>query len=89
MSRALLVAILPLAILACGKRDYLEAAPAPVVAVAPSASPTPVAAPARAEAVADTDIVTPVDFEDEAEKTITAANYKKEIASLETELAKD
>lgn len=45
-------------------------------------APTPVT-------IADTDIVTPADLEDDAEKAITKKNYKTELASLETEMSKD
>ena len=32
---------------------------------------------------------TPADFEETAEKAITKANYKKELSSLETDIAKE
>jgi hypothetical protein len=37
-------------------------------------------------AVADTDLAVPADFADEAEKSITAANYKAELDTLEKEI---
>ena len=37
-------------------------------------------------AIADTDLAVPADFADEAEKSITAANYKTELDSLEKEI---
>jgi hypothetical protein len=37
-------------------------------------------------AVADTDLAVPADFADEAEKSITTANYKAELDSLEKEI---
>jgi hypothetical protein len=64
----------------CEKEKTPEpAAPTPSAAVAPTPAP-PVAAPAN-----ETIPVT-ADFEDEAEKTITPANYKSELDSLEKEI---
>jgi len=37
----------------------------------------------------DTDLATPADFEETAEKAISKANYKTELASLETDIAKE
>lgn len=37
-------------------------------------------------AIADADLAVPADFADEAEKSITAANYKSELDSLEKEI---
>ncbi|MBK9262655.1 MAG: hypothetical protein IPM54_22980 [Polyangiaceae bacterium] len=42
---------------------------------------------ATAEAVKDDDIPTPADFDDEAEKDITPANYKAEVDALEKEIS--
>lgn len=36
--------------------------------------------------IADADLAVPADFADEAEKSITAANYKSELDSLEKEI---
>jgi hypothetical protein len=49
-----------------------------------AATPTP--APVT---IADSDLATPADFEEAAEKSITKASYKTELASLETELGKE
>jgi hypothetical protein len=51
--------------------------------------PAPVPAVSPADTLADSDLVTAADMEEEAERTITAKNYKTEIASLEAELAKE
>lgn len=37
----------------------------------------------------DSDLATPADFEETAEKAITAKNYKAELASLETDVNKE
>lgn len=39
--------------------------------------------------ISDTDLVTPADMEPQAESTITSANYKAQLASLETEMSKE
>jgi len=56
-----------------------EATPAPSAQVAPAPVATAVPAPAETIPVS-------ADFEEEAEKSITAANYKKELDSLEAEI---
>lgn len=45
--------------------------------------------PAPAPAIADSDLATTADFEEQAEKDITAKNYKGELSSLESEVAKE
>lgn len=39
--------------------------------------------------IADTDLATPADFEETAEKAISKTNYKTELASLEADIAKE
>jgi hypothetical protein len=39
--------------------------------------------------IADDDVATPADFEEAAETSITKANYKAELATLETDIDKD
>ncbi len=51
------------------------ATPAPTVAAPPT--------------ISEGDLSTPADFEEAAEKAITKANYKTELASLETDIAKE
>ncbi|MBX3197064.1 MAG: hypothetical protein KF850_10080 [Labilithrix sp.] len=51
------------------------------------ATTTP-AAPA-APVIADSDLSTPADFEESAEKAISKATYKAELAALEADIAKD
>jgi len=53
---------------------------------------TPTTAQAKAGepvTIADSDLVTPADYESAAETAITSKNYKTEIASLEAELNKE
>ena len=59
---------------------------AATAAAAATATAPPAATPVT---IADTDIVTPANLEDDAEKAITKKNYKTELASLETEMSKD
>jgi hypothetical protein len=51
------------------------------------------AAPAEKAAqpvtVADSDLSTPADFEETAEKAISKTNYKAELATLEADIAKE
>ena len=49
-----------------------------------TATPTP--APVT---IADSDLSTPADFEEAAEKAITAKNYKAEMATLEKDIDKE
>ena len=79
----LLFATLFVVLVACDKENK-KADPDPQAATTTNA-----ATAAQPPAIADTDIATAADFEDEAEKAITAKNYKGELASLETEVAKD
>ncbi len=90
MKRALLVLAAPLLLVlgaSCDK-DQKTAEPTAASASATAAAPTPepaTAAPAAA-ALAPENIPVAADFEDEAEKTITKANYKAELKTLEAEL---
>lgn len=53
---------------------------------APVTTPAPAAVPAATPvAIADGDLSTPADFEETAEKAITAKNYKAELSTLESE----
>jgi hypothetical protein len=76
--------------LSCDKEKGLDPAPVPAsagsvaaatAAAAPSAAVAPTPAPAEVE-----NIPVAADFEEEAEKTITKANYKTELDTLEAEL---
>ena len=51
---------------------------------------TATAAPRPAlDTISEADLSTPADFEEEADKTIDAKNYKTELASLDTEIGKE
>jgi hypothetical protein len=59
---------------------------------APASTEAQPAAPPQAQpqtAIADSDLVTPADFEEDAEKSITGKSYKNELAVLEKDIAKD
>jgi hypothetical protein len=75
---------------ACDKEKVTEpAAATSSTPVAPSAAAAPATAPAPAATAATAGAETiPVaaDFEEEAEKSITKANYKTELSSLEAEI---
>jgi hypothetical protein len=45
--------------------------------------------PTAAVTIEDSDLSTPADFEETAEKAITPKNYKAELATLETEINKE
>ena len=95
MNRALMILAAGLLCLACDKSG--ETKPEETAsknatttgasgAAATPAAPTPVVA---APVIADGDLATPADFEESAEKAISKANYKKELAALETDIAKE
>jgi hypothetical protein len=90
--------ILPLAILlfACDKPNEKKddtATTAATSTATPATTATTTTTPANTAApvvdIAEADLVTPADMQDDAEKAITKQNYKKELASLETEMSKD
>jgi hypothetical protein len=55
-------------------------------AAVPTTAATPVATP---PVIVDSDLATPADFEEAAEKAISKANYKTELAVIEAEIAKE
>lgn len=90
MSRTIFIlsAATLLCVAACDKEKVPE--PAAVtsstpVAPSPSAAAAPAPATTAATAGAET-IPVAADFEEEAEKSITKANYKAELSSLEAEI---
>lgn len=56
--------------------------------VSATAATTATAAPTTVS-INDSDLSTPADFEETAEKAITKANYKAELATLEGDIAKE
>ena len=88
----MLVAASLLAITACDKpAETKPEDPASKNATTTGATATPAATPtgAVAPAIADSDLSTPADFEESAEKAISKSNYKTELSSLETDLASE
>ncbi len=88
MTKLGLTLVCLLALAACDKPAAPEAKPddpaaknAPQVATT-AATPAPVT-------IAESDIATPADFEAAAEQSITKANYKTELAKLETDIGKE
>ena len=72
MKRAIMVLFLATTAVLAGCDDKPEGAPA--------------SGEAAAASVKDDDLMTPSDFDDEAEKSVTAANYKQELDTLEKEI---
>ena len=68
----------------CEKEKTPEPAATTPSAVAPTVAAPTAAAPVAAPAAENIPVA--ADFEEEAEKTITPANYKKELDSLEAEI---
>ena len=62
---------------------------AAATATATTATGTPTVAQPTTVTINDSDVATPADFEEKAEQSITVKNYKAELATMETELAKD
>lgn len=83
MKRVTLLVAIGIALVACDKQENKpdQAPQAAAPTTAPAAAPPP--------AIAEADIVTPADYEEEADKEITVKNYKAELASLETDVAKE
>ena len=77
MKQSLIFIGLALALAACEKKTDDTSA-----TTAASGTTAPVT-------IADTDLSTPADFEDTAEKAITKSNYKSELSTLEAEIAKE
>ncbi|AKU99295.1 hypothetical protein AKJ09_05959 [Labilithrix luteola] len=94
MKRAVMIAAALFALAACEDKKQEAKVEDPAAKNAPTAvaSAAPVetaAAQPAAVAIDDGDLATPADFEETAEKSITKANYKQELASLETDIAKE
>jgi hypothetical protein len=97
MSRTLFIAAACglLCLSACEKEKFPEPTPTPPAATAPAPSAAAAQAPTAATTAAGApgatgttaeNIPVAADFEDEAEKSITKANYKAELSSLEAEI---
>ncbi len=90
MKKLALTSICILALAACDKPATPDTKPDdPSAKNAPSATAATTAATPAPVKVNDTDLATPADFEAAAETAITAKNYKAELATLETDVAKE
>jgi hypothetical protein len=91
----LAIAATCLGLVACDNKQTDQKQTDPAATAAATAANTITAATATAAptptpvTIADTDIVTPADLEEDAEKAITKKNYKTELASLESEMSKE
>lgn len=72
--------------LGCSKDSSSTPSGAAASASAVTTTTTTTATPVT---IADSDLVTPADMEPQADSTITSANYKAQLASLETEMSKE
>jgi len=93
MNRALLISIVLAGFAACDKpapapetTSADQPANKPAVSVTVAAPTPPPSAPV---AISDSDISTPADFAEAAEKSITPKTYKQELAMLQTEIDKE
>jgi hypothetical protein len=93
MNRTLMILAAGLfAVAACDKPSTPETKPddpASKNATTTGATTTAATTAAAPVVIADSDLSTPADFEETAEKAISKANYKTELASLETDIAKE
>jgi hypothetical protein len=93
MKRFALLAVALFALAACDdkKTDTKPEDPTAKNATSATATGAETAKPPTPQAVSinDSDISTPADFEEAAEKSIDKKNYKTELTTLETDIAKD
>jgi len=95
VKNAILTAVCLLALAACDKPASTDAKPEEKNAPTTTNATTGAAATTTATAtpvpvtINDSDLSTPADFEESAEKAITTKNYKTELSTLETEIAKE
>lgn len=90
MKRVSTLVMLLVALAACEEKKT-ETKPEekpPTTTGAATAVPTATTAQATVT-INDSDLSTPADFEETAEKSITKTNYKTELASIEADVAKD
>lgn len=93
MNRSLAILFAALLIAGCDNNKPAETKtedPATKNATTTGATQTAAANTAAAPpTIADTDLSTPADFEETAEKAISKANYKAELTTLEADIAKE
>jgi hypothetical protein len=85
----LLIGAALLALAACDDKKAETKPEDPSEKNATTTTTASVAATATPVAINDSDLSTPADFEETAEKAISKANYKAELATLEGDIAKD
>lgn len=73
----------------CEKKASEAKVEGPVPTNAPEATAKAAESAAAQPEIADSDLSTPADFEEAAEKEISKANYKEELAALEAEIEKE
>ena len=89
MNRAMMfLAAAAFALAACEEKKP-ETTETPESKNAETTAATTATAAAQPVTIDDSDLATPADFEAEAEKAITKANYKTELATLETDISKE
>jgi hypothetical protein len=91
VKRAILTCLCLAALAACDKpADPKPADPSPKqnTPADTATAPAPTTA-STASSLDDKDLVTPADFEEAAEKSIDAKNYKAEYATLEQQITKE
>ncbi len=89
MKKLIVTALCLLALAACDKpaeEKKPEDKNTPTTTNASAAVATPAATPVT---IADGDLSTPADFEESAEKAITAKTYKADLSALEADVAKE
>ena len=89
MNRAMMLLAAAVFALAACEEKKPETTETPESKNAETTAATAATAAAQPVTIADTDLATPADFEDEAEKAITKANYKTELATLEADISKE
>lgn len=91
MKRTLIIGAALFALAACDDKKPETKAEDPSVknATTTTTATASVAATPATVTINDGDLSTPADFEESAEKAITKANYKAELATLEGDIAKD
>lgn len=86
---SILVVLLALAACEEKKAETKPEEKTPTTTGASTALPTATTAQPVAVTINESDLSTPADFEETAEKAITKTSYKTELASIEADIAKD
>lgn len=89
MKRAIMTAMCLFALAACDKKDEAKPEDPSAKNGTTTTNATAAATAATPVTIADSDLSTPADFEDVAEKSITSKNYKQELSTIESDIAKE